>query len=239
MNADTECTGILADCAVKVGIRRLVKFGKNEKADCRLKSVFVHGERQQVKAILFGEDTEFEMNFVGEHYAIDVLGVLGVIDALGASVLKAKETISTLTPIAGRGKPETITFAGKKVTLIDDAYNANPGSMQAAIQMLGLYEGRKIAVLGDMLELGEETLKNHLDLAAVLAQNSIQAVFALGSFMQKMCEKLPKEIISFWGQTPAEVLDQLKNFVQDGDVILVKSSHGTGLWRLVEQMKGK
>ena len=170
---------------------------------------------------------------------MDALGVLAVVDALSASVLQAKETLSTLTPMAGRGKPDEITFAGKKITLIDDAYNANPGSMTAAIQMLGLYAGRKIAVLGDMLELGEDAEKNHLDLASVLAQNSIQAVFTLGAFMQKMREKLPKEITSFGAKTPEEVLEGLKNFVQEGDVVLVKSSHGTGLWRLVEQMKGK
>ena len=239
LNADTECTTLLADQAVKVGMHRIIKFGKNEKADYQLKSIFIHGGKQQVKATLFGEDTEFEMNFVGEHYAVDALGVLAVVDALGASVLQAKETLSTLTPMAGRGKPEEITFSGKKITLIDDAYNANPGSMTAAIKMLGLYGGRKIAVLGDMLELGEDALKNHLDMQDVLAQNGIQAVFTLGSLMQKMREALPKEITSFGAGTPEEVLDQLKNFVQEGDVMLVKSSHGTGLWRLVEQMKGK
>ena len=239
LNADTECAGTLADCAVAAGVRRIVKFGRNEKADCRLNGIFIQDKKQQVKANLFGEETEFDMNFIGEHYAVDALGVLGVIDALGASVLQAKETISALTPMAGRGKTEEILFAGKKITLIDDAYNANPGSMQAAIKMLGLYEGRKIAILGDMLELGEDAEKNHLDLANILAQNSIQAVFTLGPLMQKMREKLPKEITSFVAQKPEEVLGQLKNFVQEGDVILVKSSHGTGLWCLVEQMKGK
>ena len=239
LNADTECAQILADQAVTAGIRRIMKFGKKEGVDYQLKSVYSHDGKQQVNADLLGEKVEFEMNFIGEHYAVDALGVLGVVDALGASVLKAKETLSFLMPMAGRGKVEEIIFVGKKILLIDDAYNANPGSMQAAIKMLGLYGGRKIAVLGDMLELGEDALKNHLDLAQVLAQNSIQAVFTLGPFMQKMREKLSKEIISFGGQKPEEVLDQLKNFVQEGDVILVKSSHGTGLWRLVEQMKGK
>ena len=155
LNADTECAGILTNQAVKVGMHRIIKFGKNEKADYQLRSVFVHNGKQQVKASLFGEDTEFEMNFIGEHYAIDALGVLAVVDALGASVLQAKETLSTLTPMAGRGKSEKIVFAGKNIVLIDDAYNANPGSMTAAIKMLGLYEGRKIAILGDMLELGD------------------------------------------------------------------------------------
>ena len=238
LNADTECAQILADKAVESKIRRLVKFGKNEKADYQLKSVFVHDGKQQVKVTLFGEDTKFNMSFIGEHYAIDALGVLAVVDALSASVLQAKQTLSDLMPMAGRGKVEKMIFEGKKITLIDDAYNANPGSMAAAIRMLGLYEGRKIAVLGDMLELGENALKNHLDLLPVLAHNGIQVVFTLGPMMQKMAEKFPKEVTSFKAEKPEEVLEQLKNFVQEGDVVLVKSSNGTGLWRLVEQMKG-
>ena len=239
LNADTECVQILADKAVAAGIRRIVKFGKKQGTDYQLKDIHLHDGQQQIKADLFGEQTEFDLNFIGEHYALDALGVLGVIDALGASVLQAKQTLSDLMPMAGRGKTEKIVFANKKITLIDDAYNANPGSMMAAIQMLGLYQGRKIAVLGDMLELGETALKNHLDLIPVLSDNGIQAVFACGSLMQKVREELPKEIQSFGAETPEEVHEQLKNFVQDGDVVLVKSSHGTGLWRLVDKMEGK
>ena len=238
LNADTECAGILADKAVESKIRRIVKFGKNKKADCQLKDLFVHDGKQQITANLFGEETTFEMNFIGEHYAVDALGVLAVVDAIGASVLQAKQTLCELMPMAGRGKAQKIVFAGKKITLIDDAYNANPGSMQAAIKMLGLYPGRKIAILGDMLELGEDALKNHLDLIPVLAQNNIQAVFAVGPLMQKMQSNLPQGIDFFGAETPEKAQERLKNFVQEGDVVLVKSSHGTGLWRLVEMMKG-
>jgi len=146
--------------------------------------------------------------------------------------------LENLTPMAGRGQAQEIIINGKKITLIDDAYNANPGSMTAAINMLGLYQGRKIAVLGDMLELGEESLKNHLDLSAVLAHNNIQGVFATGIFMQKMLETLPKEIQQGWAKTPEELMEIITNILQTGDVVLVKSSHGTGLWRLVELLKG-
>ena len=207
--------------------------------ECQLKNIVVRKGKQQVRAKLFGELVDFEMRFVGEHYALDAVAVLGVVDAIGASMQQAIQTLATLTPIAGRGQTQEVFFNNRNIILIDDAYNANPGSMQAAIKMLGLYEGRKVAVLGDMLELGEAAEKNHLDLLPVLAQNGIQAVFTLGPLMHKVQQKLPKEITSFWAEKPEEILEQLKNFVQDEDVILVKSSHGTGLWRLVEQMKGK
>ncbi len=239
INADTSMAKILLDQAVIAGVRRLVKFGEKEGVDCQLKHVSAQSKGQKVKAMLFGEQIEFQMNFIGEHYALDAVAVLGVVDAVGASVHQAVQTLETLTPLAGRGKTEEIVLNGQKIILIDDSYNANPGSMKAAIQMLGLYSGRKIAVLGDMLELGEEAEKNHLDLASILEQNGIQGVFVTGPLMKKMIEVLPTNIQRFWSETPEKVLESLNGFVREGDIILVKSSHGTGLYRLVEKMKGK
>lgn len=238
INADTLCAQLLADQATASGIRRVVKFGQKEKADCSLKKVVFTSGKQAVTAVLFGEEYHFDMHFVGEHYALDALAVLAAVDAVGASLEKALDVLKTLTPMAGRGQTGEIVWNGQKITLIDDAYNANPGSMQAALKMLGLYGGRKIAVLGDMLELGETAEKNHLDLVPVLAHNGIQAVFATGALMQKMVQNLPAEIHSCWAETPDQLEEQLKAFVKNGDIVLVKSSHSTGLYKLVEKMKG-
>ena len=239
INADTSVAKVLLDQAVTTGVRRVVKFGKKEAVDCQLKHISVQSKSQKVKAVFFGEQIEFRMNFIGEHYALDALAALCAVDAIGAGVEKAIQTLETLKPIAGRGKTEEIVLNGQKVTLIDDAYNANPGSMKAAIQMLGLYSNRKIAVLGDMLELGDKAEKNHLDLAPVLEQNGIHGVFVTGPLMKKMVEALSENIQKFWLETPEKMLEALKSFVQTGDVLLVKSSHGTGLYRLIEKLKGK
>ena len=237
--ADSPFARFLADKATALKLHHIVRFGYDEMAQCQLKSLSIGFGGQEVKASLFGEEYTFRMHFLGEHYALDALAVLGAVDALGASVVPAVKVLEMLLPTPGRGQASEILFHGKKITLIDDAYNANPGSMQASIKMLGFYGGRKIAVLGDMLELGESAEKNHLDLIPVLAHNGIQAVFTLGLLMQKMHRRMPAGIQSFWAETLEELEKQLKDFVQEGDVILVKSSHGTGLWRLVDKMKGK
>ncbi|MGN0920020.1 MAG: UDP-N-acetylmuramoyl-L-alanyl-D-glutamate--2,6-diaminopimelate ligase [Alphaproteobacteria bacterium] len=239
LNTETLCAKQLMDAVAAASVRHIVKFGFDEEANCQLKTVSVNARGQEVKACLFGEEVNFKMNFIGEHYAVDAMAVLAAVDALGASIVPAVQVLQVLLPMAGRGEVQKVVLNHQKITLIDDAYNANPGSMKAAIKMLGFYPGRKIAVLGDMLELGEEGEKNHLDLAPVLAQNGIQAVFACGVLMQKMLKLLPDSVQTKWAKTPEELLTLLKGFIQTGDVVLVKSSHGTGLWRLVEQMKGK
>ena len=239
LNTETLCVQQLTDAAAAAHLRHIIKFGYDAQANYQLKTVSVNARGQEVKANFFGEEVTFKMNFIGEHYALDALAVLAAVDALGASVVPAIQVLEVLLPMAGRGEVQKITLNGQKITLIDDAYNANPGSMKAAIKMLGFYPGRKVAVLGDMLELGEEAEKNHLDLADILAQNGIQVVFATGALMQKMVQKLPQGIQKFWVETPEKLLDTLKDFVQTGDTLLIKSSHGTGLWRLVEKMKGK
>ena len=238
INADTLCAKELIHSAIKQNIRHVVKFGLDEEAQYHLQTLSIDLTGQSVVARLFGEEFPFHMRFMGEHYALDALAVLAVIDALAASVPKAIRTLEELSPVAGRGQAQEITLNGKKITLIDDAYNANPGSMVAAIKMLGLYAGKKIAVLGDMLELGEQALKNHLDLGPVLTQNGIQVVFVTGPLMKKMIETLPPTTFGVYMETVEELLEGLKDFVRDGDTVLVKSSHGTGLWRLVELLKG-
>lgn len=239
LNAETLCAGQLADTASKANLRHIIRFGYDEQANYQLKSVSVNSGGQEVKAKLLGEDMSFYMNFIGEHYALDALAVLATVEELGASVVPALQVLQNLVPLSGRGEVQKITVNGQQITLIDDAYNANPGSMKASIKMLGCYAGRKIAVLGDMLELGEQAEKNHLDLADILTQNGIQVVLACGPLMQKMLKVLPKSIQTQWAETPEKVLETLKEIVKTGDTVLVKSSHGTGLYRLVKQIKGE
>ena len=128
---------------------------------------------------------------------------------------------------------------GKKIQVINDAYNANPGSMKASLTALGLRTGRRVAVLGDMLELGTESLKMHLDILPILAQNGVVSVYATGPMMRNVINGLPSDIHGKWVESASELLPILKDELQSGDVVLFKASHGIGLEQIIRQLKGE
>ena len=136
-------------------------------------------------------------------------------------------------------KPITIP-EGVEVTLIDDAYNANPMSMKASIQTLGAYRlGRRIAVLGDMLELGEESKKLHISLAQTLIENDIDSVYTVGTEMQALYDVLPKEMQGYATKTVDEMIKILDNSLQVDDTVLIKASNGIGLNKMIHALKGE
>lgn len=235
---ESPCAKQLFDAAHLENMRHIVRFGKSEEAEVRLESIYIPKQQMQVSASVFGEKVKYTLKFLGEHYALDSLAVLAAVDALGASMTQAITTLETLRPGAGRGEIQEINIQGKKITLIDDAYNANPASMAAGLKMLSLFEGRKIAVLGDMLELGTESCARHLDLLDNLTQNGPNKVYAVGPQMKQVFDLLAKEQQGAWAETPEALFPVLTTNLNQGDVVWIKSSHGTGLYRLVEKLKG-
>ncbi|MDD3669310.1 MAG: UDP-N-acetylmuramoyl-L-alanyl-D-glutamate--2,6-diaminopimelate ligase [Alphaproteobacteria bacterium] len=239
LNRDDAFYDFLAQQARKRGIRKILSFGRSKAADFVLKSADVRPDGMAVRASLHGDAYAFDLNFVGDHFALNALGVLSAVDAVGASVERAVSSLKTIMPVAGRGGSELIRIGRKKITLIDDAYNANPSSMAASLRALALRPGRKVAVLGDMLELGESAERLHKELADIIAAAAIDKVYVLGDWMGKMFDALPA---AQRGRT-ARTIDGMHRILTDdlrgGDVVLVKSSHGAGLHRLVLKLKGE
>ncbi len=236
-NKDTNCADLLSNIAHQSHIKHILTFGYHEKADLKLVEAKVFGKNMSVKVLFHGENLDYKLQFMGQHYALDSLAVLGAVDALGASTVQATQILQNLTPTIGRGFAQQIEVENKKITLIDDAYNANPASMQAGLESLSFYQGRKVVVLGDMLELGEQAQQRHLDLLEVLAHN-VDKVFAVGTLMKAVFDLLPDTQKGAWTMTVDEMLSVLMPQLRDQDVLYVKSSHGTGLYRLVNHLKG-
>ena len=122
---------------------------------------------------------------------------------------------------------------GKPVTLIDESYNANPKSMAAAIATLGLYKGRKIAVLGDMLELGKDEISLHKNLMENIKKAGVDKVICCGPRMKALYDILPKSMQADWFENASSCVDGLRKILQNNDTIMIKGSNASGLGKLV------
>jgi len=122
--------------------------------------------------------------------------------------------------------------------VIDESYNANPASMAAALALLGTSSGRKIAVLGDMLEMGEGGIAHHAGLAAPIAANAVDLVFVSGAQMKALWEALPASRRGAYAASSAELKPQLMAALKPGDTVLVKGSNGAKMSVIIEALKG-
>jgi len=162
-----------------------------------------------------------------------------VAHAAGLDLPKAAKALSDVKAEGGRGELSELSIDGKSITLIDEAYNANPTSMTAAIKLLGLKTNRRLAVLGDMAELGKDELAMHAGLTEPLEESGVARVIVSGECMRALRGALPQPMRGAWTQDWVGALSALKDEIQDGDVVLVKGSNSAGLGKLVAALKGK
>jgi len=185
---------------------------------------------------VLGEQVTVTLNAVGEHWAANAALALLAAKIAGVSTRQAAEALSGYAPPAGRGVAEPLTLTqGGEVTLVDDAYNANPESMRAAIEGLGRRPGRKIVALGEMRELGDGSAALHAGLAsAILAAKVTDAVLS-GAEMKHLADELRARdasirVVHVTG--PAEAAEQVKSWLEPGDVVLIKGSNASGMARV-------
>ena len=240
LNTDKRFYGFLRSKAYESGVRHIVSFGRETEADFSLKEVQAMGEKTKVFADWHGTPIRYEIGFLGEHFAMNSLAVLAAVDAVGASVDGAMLALADSSAMAGRGAAQTVRLPnGGAVVLIDDCYNANPASMVASIRSLGLRENtEKIVVIGDMLELGEKEIDLHIGLNEAILAANISKVYAVGKLSRYLYDVLPMDRQGSWCETPDEMVDILKKELPDGAAVLVKASNGSGLKKIVAQLKG-
>ncbi|HEX2762022.1 MAG TPA: UDP-N-acetylmuramoyl-tripeptide--D-alanyl-D-alanine ligase, partial [Rhizomicrobium sp.] len=166
-------------------VSRTVTFG--ETGDAKLISVAADGDGMRIKADILGRAVDCHVGAPGAHIAQNVVGALAAVALLDGDVLNAAAALRNFAPLKGRGA----RFSAGGVQVIDESYNANPASMAAALALLGAAAGRKIAVLGDMLEMGEGGIAHHARLAGPIDANSVDMVFASGAQMKALWDALP------------------------------------------------
>lgn len=239
---DNKWFAHLKAAAMTKGIK-VVSFGEHADADIRLVDCLEAANGSRIKALVQGEDVDFTLLIPGRHIAVNALSVLGAVKLSGGDMKKAVAALETIQPIAGRGKRELLDIGdpSNPVMLIDESYNASPVAMRAAFKVLALIDpgrgGRRIAILGDMLELGPNGPREHADLALPLQTAGVNLVYTCGTLMKNLHDALPANQQGGHRPTSKELAEIVPDVLTPGDVVMVKGSHGSRMDIVVETLR--
>jgi UDP-N-acetylmuramoyl-tripeptide--D-alanyl-D-alanine ligase len=241
INRDNAHYARLRKHAEKAGVGRIVSFGHHAKADARLLACSLHPDCSTVRARILGVDLAYKLGAPGRHIVLNSLAVLAAASLVGADLALAALGLAELKPAAGRGARIMLQTREGSALLIDESYNANPASMRAALALLAQAEhgtrGRRIAVLGDMLELGPGGADMHRQLLEPVLAGNIDLVFCCGPLMRALWEALPSERRGAYAETAALLEPQVLAVVHAGDVVMVKGSLGSRMGPIVRALE--
>lgn len=229
----------LIDAAERAGAS-IIRFGREAGCEARLLSFAMDETGSTAEAEILGRSLRYRIGVEGAHWALNGLAALAAADVLGADVEAAAHALEHLRAFDGRGTAERIVAPFGAFLLVDDSYNANPASMAAAFSTLGARKpapgGRRIAALGDMLELGPDERAYHAGLAGPLEEAGVDLVFAAGPRMAALMEALPPERRGGYAENADALIPIIASAVQAGDVVLVKGSNSSRMSRVVSAL---
>jgi UDP-N-acetylmuramoyl-tripeptide--D-alanyl-D-alanine ligase len=241
LNRDNVQYARLAAAAKACGIARVVSFGKSAKADARMLRHSLLADCSTVEARILGQPVTYKLGAPGLHLVINSLAVLAAATLAGADLALAALALNALKAAPGRGTRIALTLPGGSALLIDESYNANPASMAAAIALLGQApvgpRGRRIAVLGDMLELGGKGAAMHRGLAAPIKAAKVDLVFCSGPQMHALWQALPSGVRGGYAETAAALEPSVLDAIHDGDAVMVKGSLGSKMAPIVKALE--
>jgi len=240
LNRDNALFHHLCTRAEDAEITRIVSFGRHAEADARVIDCSLHATCSAVTANIRGTEIDYCLAMPGSHWVMNSLAVLAAVSAAGADLVKAAAQLANLKPLKGRGLRHSVETPEGSFKLIDDSYNANPTSMRAAFEVLGRASigegGRRIAVLGDMLELGERADEMHAGLAGHLRAAGIDLVFCCGAGMSALNSALPESMRGAYCDNSEDLAKAVTAAVRPGDSLLVKGSLGSRMAVVVEAL---
>jgi UDP-N-acetylmuramoyl-tripeptide--D-alanyl-D-alanine ligase len=221
------------------GVDKILRFGAAAGADAQLISAEPQANGQLVTADVGGTRMRLAIGAAGTHIAMNALAALLAVRELGADVNAATSALADFVALKGRGA----RFPAGGVDVIDESYNANPGSMSAALAVLGKTHvrppARRIAVLGDMLELGSQSVDLHRAIATDLAAARADAVFLCGPNMRALWDAIPQRSRGAYAESSTELVQELMRTLRAGDVVLVKGSFGSRMSVIIDALKAR
>jgi UDP-N-acetylmuramoyl-tripeptide--D-alanyl-D-alanine ligase len=240
INRDSPYYDRLAARAVAAGAR-VVGFGAHAGAEARLIEASFKPDVSTVRADILGADVTYKLGAPGRHVVLNSLAVLAAAALVGADLAVCALALVALAAPVGRGRRATLTLPNGTAVLIDESYNANPASMRAALALLGQTpverRGRRIAVMGDMLELGPRGAELHRALVEPVVANAVDLVFCAGPLMQALWQALPSERRGAYAEAAAALEPQVVAAVRAGDAVMVKGSLGSRMGPIVKALE--
>jgi len=221
----------------------VLAFGANERCDARLLDAAASDRGSRVRVRIMARDLAFDLGAPGRHMAENAVGALLAAHAVGADLDVCAAALAEFSPQKGRGERFSIPTPDGFATIIDESYNANPASMRAALALLAAAKpglnGRRIAVIGDMLELGPRGAQMHAALAADLTANKVDLLFGAGPLTRALFDAAPPSLRGAWVERAGELTEQVARSLRDGDVIMVKGSNGSRMGPLVAGLRAR
>jgi UDP-N-acetylmuramoyl-tripeptide--D-alanyl-D-alanine ligase len=243
LNRDNGQYERLVAAAETAGVGRIVSFGAHDGADARLLRVSLQADSSTIEARILGQPVTYRLGVPGRHLVLNSLAALAAASLVGADLALAALALNNLKPASGRGARTLLTVPGGAVLLIDESYNANPASMRAALALLGQAEvgdrGRRIAVLGDMLELGPTGAQLHGAIAEAVEAAKIDLVYCSGPLMRALWEALPSPVRGGYAETAAGLETTVLDAIRAGDAVMVKGSLGSKMGPIVRALERK
>jgi UDP-N-acetylmuramoyl-tripeptide--D-alanyl-D-alanine ligase len=236
LNADNAYFGRLSELAEAAGASRVIGFGAGVAASARLLDATTDVDGSDVRMTLDGRTITYRIGAPGRHWVINSLAVIATAAALGADPEQTAAALAAFRPPRGRGQRHRVARPDGAITLIDDSYNANPASVRAALAVLATAPGRKLAALGDMLELGDHAAALHASLVRPIEELAIDRVFTAGPGMRHLHDALPASRRGEHAARAAELLPILDAELRDGDTLLVKGSLGSAMGQIVDAL---
>ncbi|TPK97518.1 UDP-N-acetylmuramoylalanyl-D-glutamyl-2,6-diaminopimelate--D-alanyl-D-alanine ligase [Mesorhizobium sp. B2-4-12] len=243
LNRDDARFKLLDKMAHAAGVEHVYGFGENARSSFRLTKCELHADHSDIAARIGSHEVTARIGAPGRHMVQNVLAVLGTAHLVGADIDRVALALADLSAERGRGRRHVLRHPQGLITLIDESYNANPASMGAAMALLNATpvtgEGRRIAVLGDMLELGDHSAKLHAGLADLIVGTGTRTVFLGGPEMRALAQALPDDVKTEYRAGVEELKPVLLAALKPGDVVMIKSSKGIGFAKLVDALLGK
>ena len=238
INRDNPQYARLKRGAAKADVARVIGFGEHARAEARLIRCALQPEGSTVEADIMGTRVAYKIGAPGKHLVLNSLAVLAAAQLACADLALAALALAEQRPAAGRGTRISLAVPGGGALLIDESYNANPLSMRAAFALLGQApvgaRGRRIAVLGDMLELGAAGAELHRELAGAIRDNGIDIVFCAGPLMEALWQALPSERRGGYAKDAEALQAEVLAAVSGGDAVMVKGSFGSRMGSIVK-----
>ena len=238
LNRDNLHYPRLVEKARHFGVSRVVGFGRSDAAEARLVSCNLQDSGSDVIALIHGRRIEYRLGAAGEHWVLNSVAALAVLDALGADVAKAAAVLADLAASPGRGARRRLKFGAGTIELLDESYNGNPVSVGAMLAVLARTEpergGRRMLALGDMRELGEQADALHAGLADAVAASGATQVFLCGPHMEALWQKLAPSQRGVHRPDSAALAAEFAAALRAGDVVAVKGSLGSKMKIVVD-----